>query len=637
MLKKALKFFGKGKSKDKDAKPVNLYSAEIRYFNNLVAEFSKEYERMQKLIGNRQLAERYVYVLNSHPAIRNVMSWNKIDKKVFEADLKQFDKTLSADEVNLLWALHAKGFTFESFIEKYISLVNEEIRFYNSIRKAVRKGAVINVSRRIIMKPELKEAYNAIVDFSESLIDRLKPVMNLLKKMARKAAQPEKIKEFIALHNKYQILIDEINKDAAKLQQDVVDVKASSQNIIQLPRLNLVGKNAAAVLLACLSFLSGCMSQQITEPRSNVSSGVTEEVTQKKALSFDMKFSMDDKIFYGKVIPDTSEYGNAFLISDQDGTVIKDGFLSEQAIQFPVDGQIWLNLQQDGTYLSKDGTKLSVEYGNFIVIDIKSPIIHQIELKDNVLRPNLTMEVEPYLKRVEAFIDGQPSAEISQYDIENGRIHVYIDPGNNPSATAEIILEDNAGHITKWSHRFTKRGVRSNKIEYDGISGERVYRTFGNEVERLVTKLRQLYRLEVSFSVTDNPNIVNGSSMAGVNVTSGCFLHDGNETLNLGLGIIAHEFGHSLNYERFGIKGHSREFSGLYGKAMELGIINSFKDSNFVPYSDAGHPKTNWDELFASSFAIKTLFYDEYARRNYPTFTEEQKALAEEIFRFVTD
>ena len=89
--------------------------------------------------------------------------------------------------------------------------------------------------------------------------------------------------------------------------------------------------------------------------------------------------------------------------------------------------------------------------------------------------------------------------------------------------------------------------------------------------------------------------------------------------------------------KRFNLRRNEDQiFEDLYRKVIELDIIDTFKDSNFITDPKAGHPRDNNGELFASAFMINELRLEEYQTRNFPNFTPEQRNLAEQIFDFVS-
>ncbi|MBI5066242.1 hypothetical protein HZA97_08460 [Candidatus Woesearchaeota archaeon] len=180
------------------------------------------------------------------------------------------------------------------------------------------------------------------------------------------------------------------------------------------------------------------------------------------------------------------------------------------------------------------------------------------------------------------------------------------------------------------------------KMEYIGEKALEVQKKFSDliksNLERLIKKYGFMHPhvLVVGFEGSCGGCVTNKF----VGVTSGAFLNytPENSICHLGITTLFHELGHhklATQYNCFNFDTPS-EFKNLYVCTKELGITDSFKDSHFVQNPDSGHPKSNSCELYASAFMIvEAGFLEEYRKRFFPKFTEEQKQLAEKIFKFV--
>lgn len=180
------------------------------------------------------------------------------------------------------------------------------------------------------------------------------------------------------------------------------------------------------------------------------------------------------------------------------------------------------------------------------------------------------------------------------------------------------------------------------KIEYIGNKALEVQEKFSDlikaNIERLIKKYEFMhpYVLVVGFEGSCGGCVTNKF----VGVTSGAFLNytPENSICPLGITTLFHELGHhklATQYNCFDFNTPD-EFENIYLCVKELGITNSFKDSHFVSNPDSGHPDDNSCELYASAFMIvEAGFLEEYKKRFFPKFTEEQKQLANKIFDFV--
>jgi len=377
-----------------------------------------------------------------------------------------------------------------------------------------------------------------------------------------------------------------------------------------------IGYLAHFALLAAL--WSGCgVSGKI--PEGGVRRGtVIEYKISGREVYFDLKVETGSgEIFYGKIDDSRKDrrIKTAFDIFDDKGTYVG-----------------WGNIDMDGYSHVRAGDNAyrntKVTEGKFGFKDKTPPGIKIKDEADHTFHPFLRLETECGLKRIEVRGDVSREDKIPV----TGEVTVLTDQKTNPSI--EIDLEDHAGNVTTVKRTFTRRGRSTKNVDYHGISGEVVHEKFGSQIENAIERLRRKYGIYTKCFVDDAPEVVFGQGM-GVELSSGCFLYQGKDTLGLGLQVLTHEFGHNVYVSIFGARRIDKDFAELYKRSNDLGIISTFKDSNFIEYPEAGHPEDSSTELFASAFAINELCREEYKTRFFPGFTKEQKELAEAILNFV--
>ena len=376
-----------------------------------------------------------------------------------------------------------------------------------------------------------------------------------------------------------------------------------------------------ATLVAALFFLPAQLA-----PAQPIEGPSIEHQIGSGYATFNLKYTLDSgEVLYGKFV-DPSEDENVanWLVSvfDSQGNSVGNGYVDRRGedLFFP-----------DRTI---EGVKCTaVEQGEFRVLDEIPPQI-TAKLKDNSLYPALEVTSESGLSIFEVYVDGELQEDRLREYIE-GRAIPIIETDNSPHPIIEVIAEDRAHNRTVWRYRFTRRGVVDGNIEYDGISGEQVYERFGQIISETLNRIKQKYGFGSDVSVRDKPEGLDGSSLFyGAEIDSGCFILNGSED---GIAMLLHEVGHVKYKKRFNLRRNEDQiFEDLYRKVIELDIIDTFKDSNFITDPKAGHPRDNNGELFASAFMINELRLEEYQTRNFPNFTPEQRNLAEQIFDFVS-
>ncbi|PIN78557.1 hypothetical protein COV16_05835, partial [Candidatus Woesearchaeota archaeon CG10_big_fil_rev_8_21_14_0_10_34_8] len=240
----------------------------LRYIQRLLYVFGKKYVEIDRIIKDRTLVEHYVIILNSHPTVHKALAWKHIDKPTFKSNLLKFDLTLTENDINALYAIYSKGFTPGSIVKRYIVLVETEIKFYNCLRKELKRGKILTnlpIAIAAHRTPRDEKAVNNVLNIMANSVETLLSIMKILKKMARKCKKPRNIGQFKVLHKEYEVTIESIIPFYDRIEQLSLEFigRSALAEIEQYGEKRMSNKRsifhgAAALLLGCLSFLSAC-------------------------------------------------------------------------------------------------------------------------------------------------------------------------------------------------------------------------------------------------------------------------------------------------------------------------------------------------------------------------------------------
>ncbi|MBI5066237.1 hypothetical protein HZA97_08435 [Candidatus Woesearchaeota archaeon] len=184
--------------------------------------------------------------------------------------------------------------------------------------------------------------------------------------------------------------------------------------------------------------------------------------------------------------------------------------------------------------------------------------------------------------------------------------------------------------------------VISGRVYYFGEEGDinrAVCVKFDGQIQGVLERLNKKYGYYPDLVITSSKEFEAFCSNH-LTVSAGCFGYQEKESFDLASSVLIHEYGHYKFQDGLPFLWKKSEiyadFESIYEKVMLNGIIYTFKDSNFLSNPRAGHPNDNPQELYASAFMIvEAGFLEEYKKRFFPVFTEEQRELAEKIFEFV--
>lgn len=254
-------------------------------------------------------------------------------------------------------------------------------------------------------------------------------------------------------------------------------------------------------------------------------------------------------------------------------------------------------------------------------------------LRDENLSPGVRFIVSPGYD-FEVYLNNERMTDLRvapSWD-ERTELTVILPTQNSGQVTSVKVVFDNEGEQYVWEHQFTIRGYKTESVTYDGVRGERIFEQYGELIEDHIQRLHE-QGIEGWLFIRDRDGF--GADSYGY-INAGCFIDEGD--IGVGIAAIYHEFGHKKYYQMAGSPRQVlREMCDVYWEVMEQpGLIDTFKDSNFVSYSEAGHPQSNESELFASAYMISQLHRDEYNSRFYEGLDEEQRALVDRVFEIVT-
>ena len=146
----------------------------------------------------------------------------------------------------------------------------------------------------------------------------------------------------------------------------------------------------------------------------------------------------------------------------------------------------------------------------------------------------------------------------------------------------------------------------------------------------------------------DEKRLVGNCGIEDVYMSSGWFEFSTNpDTIRrLIRDILTHEGGHSLFSKIHatdempeGDPDKAAEFNRLWRDLKKQKLIHLFKDSNFTPDAEGGHPEDDCDELFASAYLIWKHYKSSQFRKqkDYRRATRTQKTTITAVFRYVAE
>jgi hypothetical protein len=240
----------------------------VAYIQQFTDELNRTKSQHDKLIGNRELCQRYLLILNLYPEIFNVLEWQLQDKNTFFSNIRKFRPDIPNGHLVVLWSLHQHGTlnTHDKLIDKYIYLVNHEIAFYDYLLEHIDKTTLKNINHLLAhrIKSWLPDKHYVaiLMEIEKILISTLRNLnsaKSYLKQLKKSSRYPTKFKRFQKVCKRYKFLTDHLKERYTLIDQQIKD--HANKKIIQMPiadKHKVQFRNLAAMLLYCMVLISGC-------------------------------------------------------------------------------------------------------------------------------------------------------------------------------------------------------------------------------------------------------------------------------------------------------------------------------------------------------------------------------------------